>query len=766
MIGPFSVNPSAGAKAEALFRSDLGDYLVDVAQRNLLMLDVLRRRGDNYLQHMAMIAPHVLGFSFEPVMSGLSLPRPVNYWLVRIIPPEGVVTNEAARPFIVVDPRAGHGPGIGGMKPDSEIGAALAAGHPCYFIGFLPDPVPGQTIEDVGCAEAAFIEAVIKRHPDYPGKPCVIGNCQAGWAVLGLAAARPDLMGPIMAAGAPLAYWNGKDGLNPMRYSGGMLGGSWLASLTGDLGAGIFDGAYLVQNFEKLNPANTWWGKLYDVWSQVDTEAERFLSFEKWWGGHVLLNREEIEFIVEELFVGNKLTKGEVRLSSGKTIDLREVTSPIVVFCSWGDNITPPQQALGWITDLYASDLALIAAEQTIVYCIHPQAGHLGVFVSSSVAKKEHTELTENMDLIDILPPGLWEAVITPREPGQDYADLAAGNHVLRFEPRKLEDIRALGLNSAEDDRRFATVARLSEINADLYKTWLRPWVKAVANAPAAELSRRLNPLRSQFEAFSHNNPFLRGVPVLAEQVRRNRRPAAPGNPFLAWQQMASQNIAASLDLFRDIRDSATELLFKQVYGSPALQQALGVTDETARPVPADRERGVAELEAGLAGLRQRVSEINANIAVLRAFMFVLAAGKSLDERIFAALRRLQKKHQSLEGTTLWQFKAKVREQFFMLRFDRDEAVAAIERVLQKQAPPISREEFHGILTAAGPLEGEALARYERVSRMFPDHAPEREPPAPGVETSALTVRAATPKPAAQRRRPGTGSRRRTAPQK
>ena len=193
--------------------------------------------------------------------------------------------------------------------------------------------------------------------------------------------------------------------------------------------------------------------------------------------------------------------------------------------------------------------------------------------------------------------------------------------------------------------------------------------MKAVANAPAAELSRRLNPLRSQFEAFSHNNPFLRGVPALAEQVRRNRRPAAVDNPFLAWQQIASQNIAASLDLFRDIRDSATELLFKQVYGSPALQQALGVTDETARPVPADRERGVAELEAGLAGLRQRVSEINANIAVLRAFMFVLAAGKSLDERIFAALRRLQKKHQSLEGTTLWQFKAKVREQFFMLRF-------------------------------------------------------------------------------------------------
>lgn len=766
MTGPSSTRPSDEARAATFFRNDLSDYLVDVAQRHVLMLDVLRRRGDNYLEHMAMAAPNVLGFAFEAVLDGRSLPRPVNYGLVRIIAPEGVRTDEASRPFIVVDPRAGHGPGIGGMKPDSEIGAALAAGHPCYFIGFLPNPVKDQTIEDVGCAEAAFIEEVTRRHPGYSGKPCVIGNCQAGWAVLGLAAARPELMGPIMAAGAPLAYWNGKEGLNPMRYSGGMLGGSWLASLTGDLGAGIFDGAYLVQNFENLNPANTWWTKLYDVWSKVDTEAERFLSFEKWWGGHVLLNREEIEFIVEELFVGNKLTKGEVALSSGKRLDLREVTSPIVVFCSWGDNITPPQQALGWITDLYASDLALIAAEQTIVYTIHPQAGHLGVFVSSSVAKKEHTELAENMDLIDLLPPGLWEAVITPREPGQDYADLAAGNHVLRFEARSLDDIRALGLNTAEDDRRFATVAKLSEINADLYKTWLRPIVRALASEPVAEMERRLNPLRSQFEIFSHNNPLMRGVEGWAEQVRADRRPAAPDNPFLAWQEIVSQNIVASLDLFRDIRDSATDLVFKQVYGSPALQAALGVTDETARPFPPDRERGVAALEAGLSGLRQRVGDITPDIAVLRAVMFVLAARKSIDERIFAALRRLHGKHHRLDGMTLHRFKMHVREQFFMLRFDTEAAVEAIGTALRARPAHILLEEVREILSAAGPLEGEALARFERISRMFPEPSPARETAAGASKLHPLPGRAAPAKPAAARSSLRPASRRRPAPKK
>src|SRR5262245_9189737 len=521
-----AVSGPESSRRLAMSWDTLTEYLVDTLQRNVLMLDVLRRRGNNYLEYINSDVPHVLGFAFEPVLDGRTLPRPVNYGLERILPPEGVVIDGTSRPFIVVDPRAGHGPGIGGMKSDSEIGVTLAAGHPCYFVGFLPNPVKGQTLEDVACAQATFIEAVAKRHPAYSGKPCVIGNCQAGWAILGLAAIRPDLPGPVMAFGAPLSYWNGRDGLNTMRYIGGMLGGSWLVSLASDVGDGIFDGAFLVQSFENLNPANTLWTKLYNVWSKIDTEPKRFLSFEKWWGGHALLNREEIEFIAEELFVGNKLTTGSVRLSTGEVVDLQRVRSPIVVFCSWGDNICPPPQALGWIPEIYATEDDLIAHDQTIVYCVHPEAGHLGVFVSSAIARKEHSEFTENMDLIDVLPPGLWEAVITPRPPGDAHRDLVFGQYLARFEARSLDDIRALGLNSVEEDRRFATVARLGEINAQLYKSWIRPFVQATANAPAAEWMRRLHPLRLQFELLSDNNPLMLGVGVWAELVAANRRRA------------------------------------------------------------------------------------------------------------------------------------------------------------------------------------------------------------------------------------------------
>src|SRR4051812_45748166 len=135
----------------------VASYWVDAVQRGIMFLDVMRRRGNAYRAHQAETAPHVLDYEVELVIDGRTLDPPVNYVLARIIPPAGVNIDEALRPFVVVDPRAGHGPGIGGFKADSEIGVALQAGHPCYFVGFLPEPVPGQTIENVARAEARFL---------------------------------------------------------------------------------------------------------------------------------------------------------------------------------------------------------------------------------------------------------------------------------------------------------------------------------------------------------------------------------------------------------------------------------------------------------------------------------------------------------------------------------------------------------------------------------------------------------------------------------
>ena len=147
-------------------------YWIDACQRFTLYFDVQQQRSERYREHAAKVAPHVLKFECELVMDGRTLEPPVNYVLVRVAPPRGVEVDETKRPFVIVDQRAGHGPGIGGFKPQSEIGVAFKAGHPCYFIGFLPEPIAGQTIEDIVRAEAVFLERVIELHPRCRGQTC------------------------------------------------------------------------------------------------------------------------------------------------------------------------------------------------------------------------------------------------------------------------------------------------------------------------------------------------------------------------------------------------------------------------------------------------------------------------------------------------------------------------------------------------------------------------------------------------------------------
>ncbi|MEY9724015.1 hypothetical protein ABIA22_006569 [Sinorhizobium fredii] len=656
--------------------ADAFAFSLDAWQRSILFLDVMRQRGEQYEKHTAQTAPHVLNYEAELVVDGRKLEKPVNYALVRIIPPEGIVVDPLKRPFVVVDPRAGHGPGIGGFKADSEIGVAMKAGHPCYFIGFLPEPVPGQTIEDIARAEAVFLETVIARHADADGKPCVIGNCQAGWAVMILASLRPELFGPIIIAGTPLSYWAGVRGQYPMRYSGGLLGGSWLTALTGDLGAGIFDGAWLVQNFENQNPANTLWTKQYNLYSNVDTEAERYLGFERWWGGHVTLNAEEMQFIVDELFVGNKLAAAEIRTSDGTAVDLRNIHSPIVVFCSKGDNITPPPQALDWILDLYDSVDEIRAHGQTIVYAVHEKVGHLGIFVSAGVARKEHDEFASNIDLIDVLPPGLYEAVLEPVSEIVEGRDLIAGEWVMRCEARTLDDIRALGGNDLEDERRFAAAAKISDINLALYRTYLQPTVRAMVTPPMAEAMRRMHPLRLQYEVFGPSNPFMAWIQAAAEHASENRKPASAENPFLALQENVSRQIVDGLEAWRQTVERLSEDTFRAVYGSPVLQTALGIDSNSDRRPrkPAKSRLHEALVEARIASLRAEIPEGGLREALARALLFVGKARGGADERGFEAIRRLRRAHPTASQLTLPEFKALLRKQYFILLIDEEAA--------------------------------------------------------------------------------------------
>jgi len=559
---------------------------------------------------------------------------------------------------------------------------------------------------------------------------------------------QPESFGPILLAGTPLSYWAGSRGRNPMRYAGGMLGGTWLTAWAGDIGRGLFDGAWLVQNFENLNPANTLWTKPYRVYSQVDTEAPRYLGFEKYWGGYVLLNAGEMQQIADDLFVGNRLSTAELTTRDGRRIDLRNIRGPIIIFCSRGDNITPPPQALGWILDLYGSVDDIRARGQTIVYALHESIGHLGIFVSGKVARKEHKEFASNIDFIDVLPPGLYEAEILPEGPGP-----AGPDYRIRFVARGLEELRAIVQPRPEDDRRFAAVARLSEVNLGLYRQFAQPWVHMAVTEPVAEFLRMSHPLRLKYALFADRNPFLSALEPLARTIGENRRPARPGNPFLAMEAAFSQAITMGLDAWRDSRDSLMEGAFLAAYGNPLLQSLLGLgaRDAPPRPRPGEDPERIAQVGRSMAELRARVGEGGFREAMLRGLIYIALQERVADERAFEMLRQLH----AAEGAdlSLPDFKAALRRELMLLMLDEAGALAALPRLLEG-TPPETIEKGLGLLSAVaragGPLSptGEArLERFKEIVRAPALPAMDASMPPPGRRGPPNPVRRAGPVP-------------------
>ncbi|MEQ8356301.1 MAG: DUF3141 domain-containing protein [Kiloniellaceae bacterium] len=565
------------APSEAAAVDQLQDTLVyglDVWQRSILFWDTLRQRADNMLEHERAGLPPLLDFKYETILDARHFEHPANYALLRITEVGDDCWDDcvdpAKPPVIVVDPRAGHGPGIGGFKRESEVGMALHEGHPVYFVIFFPEPAPGQTLADVHHALRHFAEEVARRHDGTP--PVLYGNCQAGWAITLLSADCDGLVGPAVLNGSPLSYWAGESGSSPMRASGALAGGAWLAHLMSDLGDGRFDGAWLAQNFENLQPEKAVWEKYAGLFNKIDTERERFLEFERWWNGFYTLSREEIVAIVENLFIGNKLEQGTFRICDGCYADLRRIRNPLVVFASYGDNITPPHQALGWIPAVYSDTADLKKAGQRIVYLTNPHVGHLGIFVSATVARLEHRAILESLDEIEALEPGLYEMKID--NPSGD-PDCHKPQFAVRFEERKVED-----LDIPAQDGAFERVRATSEANEAFYKTFVSPWVQAAANPWSAAMTKWLHPMRTSRYLLSESfNPWMAGVAVLADAIAENRIQLARDNPSIEKEQAFIAQISEAVENARKLRDSGYEQMFSLLYGAQRPQPAAGGTE-------------------------------------------------------------------------------------------------------------------------------------------------------------------------------------------
>ncbi|WP_371826862.1 DUF3141 domain-containing protein [Microvirga sp. VF16] len=694
---PWLEGPARPVTPVDLWR-DASAYWLDFTQRSILFWDTLRQRGNNWLEHEKAGKPPLLDFDWEMIADARTFEHPANYALVRIVPPDGVETDPDRRPFVIIDPRAGHGPGIGGFKQDSQVGVALKAGHPVYFVIFFPEPMPGQTLADVSRAEADFLRIVGERHPK-TRKPVVVGNCQGGWASMLVGAIEPDLVGPIVINGAPMSYWAGNDGENPMRYAGGILGGTWPALLASDLGAGKFDGAYLVENFEYLNPSNTYFDKYYTLFSKIDTEPERFLEFERWWGGFFLMGRDEIKWIVENLFVGNNLADGDAEWSEGRAFDLRAIKSPIILFASLGDNITPPQQAFNWVADLYPSTEALKANGQVIVGLMHKSVGHLGIFVSGAVAKREHSQIVDLIEYIEHLPPGLYGMQVEEQK-----VDGSVRYDVMLTE-RRVEDLQVLQKYGRKDEAPFKAVEAASETLASTYETFVHPVLAPMVSPTTAKVARTFNPQRAQRWSVSDLNPFLWPLKGMAEMARANRTPRDNDGPTAAMERWMAAVTSASWDFYRDLRDASVENSFFRIY-SPASIGMAAQDKEAEAEAPIDI-RSAPLVKEALA----HIEDGTRTAGLVRAALLLMKVGTG--RRRLSAMKRARElvgKDVGLLDMPTDDAREIIRRQSYIVDLEPERALAALPKLLR------TPEDRRITLDLLGRLEGRIEANAQQVA--------------------------------------------------
>src|SRR2546427_9297732 len=101
-------------------------------------------------------------------------------------------------------------------------------------------------------------------------------------------------------------------------------------------------------------------------------------------------------------------------------------------------------RSLGWITDLYRDDEDIAAHDQTIVFATHDSIGHLGIFVSGAVGRKEHREFAAHIDIIDLLPAGIYRAEIADRPAGVPAQDLTDDAYLMKIRRSDLAEVRSI----------------------------------------------------------------------------------------------------------------------------------------------------------------------------------------------------------------------------------------------------------------------------------------------------------------------------------
>ncbi|HWS75487.1 MAG TPA: DUF3141 domain-containing protein, partial [Quisquiliibacterium sp.] len=307
---------------------------------------------------------------------------------------------------------------------------------------------------------------------------------------------------------------------------------------------------------------------------------------------------------------------------------------------------------------------------------LHENIGHLGIFVSGSVATREHAQIVSVLESIEALPPGLYGMKISERA-GAD----GKPEYDVEFVERELEEVvKRLNRFEREDEEPFENVAKISDFNQRAYELFAQPFVRSMSNDAIAQATRLTHPLRLERWSVSDLNPWLWWLGAAADAVKANRQPVDDGQVFARAEKLGATLVSAGWDLYRNLRDAASEAVFLDVYGGLF---ALNVSDAGAahgEAAPEGADRRDTEL---VREVLARIEDGGYPAAVARTVYLLARRGQPISlERIEAKAELIREYRELLPALSPDQARRIRGEQEIIVNFEPRMAVETLPALL------------------------------------------------------------------------------------
>ncbi len=271
--------------------------------------------------------------------------------------------------ILIIPPQAGHHSCIADFGPDqSLVEAALKAGKKSvYAIEWK-----GATVERKSETIDDFILSMRECIKSINSKVTLIGLCQGGWQSAIYAALFPADVRCLVLAAAPIDFHAGNSKIGK---STSLFPLSVYRSMV-IMGGGLLYGNFLLTGFKMLNPVERYCGDYFDLFFNIadDIYLERNRKFRDWYEYTQCIPGDFFLQVLENLFIGNKLIKGELIILNEK-VDLSIINHPLFLIAGEKDDITPGEQLFN--IEHY------IKSNSINKYTL--PAGHIGIFMAKKI---------------------------------------------------------------------------------------------------------------------------------------------------------------------------------------------------------------------------------------------------------------------------------------------------------------------------------------------------------------------------------------------